>query len=135
MDKKQIGLRVKSLRAEKGMSQEALADMLKLDRSTLSKIENGEITPTARALFELKRIFSISTDWLLTGSGSREPLTSDDKEVNEMFNAVQKDTIVKHAVLGFFYKYKADNPELFKIIDKPGNPHYKEQKANIGVGK
>ncbi|NIM15532.1 MAG: hypothetical protein GTO45_26430 [Candidatus Aminicenantes bacterium] len=49
--------------------------------------------------------------------------------------AVQKDTIVKHAVLGFFYKYKADNPELFRIRKKPGNPHPSEQKANIGGGK
>lgn len=119
MDKKQIGMRVKGLRASKGLSQQELAKKLNVDRSTISKIESGENPPAASVLVELKRIFSISTDWLLTGSGPG-PIDLNDKDFNELFTVMNENNIVKHAVLGFFYEYKADNPKLFK---KPGNPH------------
>lgn len=118
MDKKQIGLRLKGLRASKGLSQQELAKKLNVDRSTISKIESGENPTAASVLIELKRVFSISTDWLLTGSGPGS-IDPNDKDVNELFTVMDDNRIVKHAVLGFFYNFKADNPKLFK---KPGNP-------------
>jgi transcriptional regulator with XRE-family HTH domain len=120
MDKKQIGLRVKGLRAGKGLSQQELGKKLNVDRSTISKIESGENPPAASILIELKRIFSISTDWLLTGSGPG-PMDSNDKDFNELLNVMNENQIVKHAVLGFFFNFKADNPKLFKKQEKPNN--------------
>lgn len=120
MDKKQIGLRVKGLRASKGLSQQELAKKLNVDRSTISKIESGENPPAVSVLFELKRIFSISTDWLLTGIGPG-PIDPTDRDFNELFATMNENNIVKHAVLGFFYEYKAQNYELFK---RPGSPYH-----------
>jgi transcriptional regulator with XRE-family HTH domain len=119
MDKKQIGLKIKALRTGKRLSQQELANKLNIDRTTLSKIETGENPPAASILVELKRIFSISTDWLLTGNGPG-PIESNDKDVNELLTTIQENQVVKHAVLSFFYEFKADSPKLFK---KPGNPH------------
>lgn len=118
MDKKQVGLRIKALRTGKGLSQQELANRLKIDRTTLSKIETGENSLGAGTLLELKRMFSISIDWLLTGEGP-EPLESDDDDLYELLEAIQENRIVKHAVLSFFYAYKAENYRLFR---KPGDP-------------
>lgn len=38
---KSLGTRIKRLRAKKGLSQEALADLARLDRSYMSGIERG----------------------------------------------------------------------------------------------
>jgi len=118
MDKKQTGLRIKALRTGKRLTQQELANELKINRTTLSKIETGEISPAPGILLELKRIFSTSIDWLLTGEG-QGLLESDDKDIDELLTTIQENRIVKHAVLSFFYEYKAENPRLFK---KPGDP-------------
>ena len=118
MDKKQTGLRIKALRTGKRLTQQELANELKINRTTLSKIETGEISPAPGILLELKRIFSTSIDWILTGEG-QGLLESDDKDIDELLTTIQENRIVKHAVLSFFYEYKAENPRLFK---KPGDP-------------
>lgn len=42
-DKKRIGLRLRSLRIDKGLTQEALADMSKVPQSTIQSYEKGTI--------------------------------------------------------------------------------------------
>lgn len=46
-----LGDKIKSVREKKGYSQEELADIMQINRSTISKIENGK--------------FSISVDYLI----------------------------------------------------------------------
>jgi transcriptional regulator with XRE-family HTH domain len=113
MDKKLIGPRIRDLRTEKEWSQLELASLLKIHRSTLSKIETGDILPTTRILVELKRIFSISIDKLLANPGTMEPGESVETEVRELLTALREQPGVKHAVLSFFYQYKASHPEFF----------------------
>jgi len=120
MDNKIVGLRIKALRTGKGLSQQELAKELNIDRNKLSKIETGENSPTAGILLGLKRFFSISIDWLLTGEDP-EPLESDDQDLHELLAAVQKNRICKHAILSYFYMYKAENPMIFKEPGEPDN--------------
>lgn len=40
--------RLKEIRAEKGMSQTQLADMVGVSRNTISSIETGQFNPTAK---------------------------------------------------------------------------------------
>ena len=42
-DKKRIGLRLRSLRIDKGLTQEALASMSKVPQSTIQSYEKGTI--------------------------------------------------------------------------------------------
>lgn len=53
--RKQLGLCIASLRAEKGMSQRQFALVVELDRVTLNRIESGRGNPT---LGTLERIAS-----------------------------------------------------------------------------
>ena len=120
MYKKQIGSRIKALSTGKNLTQLELANDLKIDRTTLSKIETGESSPGPGILVELKRIFSTSIDWILTGEG-QGLMESDDKDIDELLTTIRENRIVKHAVLSFFYEYKAVNPKLFKQPGDPGN--------------
>lgn len=118
MNKKQIGFRILGLRRESGLMQKELAQKLGLDRSTLSKIENGENAPTARVLIKLRQLFSISVDWVLTGSGPREHVDTYNKEVNELFIDMKSCPLLKHNILGAYYLFKLDNPQLFGLMKK-----------------
>lgn len=40
--------RLKEIRAEKGLSQNALAEMIGVSRNTVSSIETGQFNPTAK---------------------------------------------------------------------------------------
>ncbi|MFK4461595.1 helix-turn-helix domain-containing protein [Bacillus safensis] len=60
-----IGNRIRFLRKEKKMSQDALAKKLNVNRSTVANYEIGRISPTSQILLELSNIFEVSTDYLL----------------------------------------------------------------------
>lgn len=59
-----FGERLMSLRRARGLSQEALGDMLDVTRQTVSKWERGDSTPELEKLVELSRIFDVSLDEL-----------------------------------------------------------------------
>ena len=60
-----LGRRIKTLRAQAGLSQEKLAGLLRISRVSLSQIENGERKITAKEITKLSKIFNITTDVLL----------------------------------------------------------------------
>lgn len=57
--------RLKSLRKEIGLSQEALAKKLNLDKSTIAKYETEKISPSIEMLIIFAKFFKVSTDYLL----------------------------------------------------------------------
>ena len=67
--------RIKELRLEKKMTQQALAKQLGINQASLSKIECGAITPDALLLIDLSRFFHVTTDYILLLSEER--LTAD----------------------------------------------------------
>ena len=59
-----FGERLMSLSRARGLSWEALGDMLDVTRQTVSKWERGDSTPELEKLVELSRIFGVSLDEL-----------------------------------------------------------------------
>ncbi len=59
-----FGERLMKLRRAKGLSQEALGDMVGVTRQTVSKWERGDSTPELEKLVELARVFGVSLDEL-----------------------------------------------------------------------
>jgi putative transcriptional regulator len=49
--------RVKELRGEKGLSQQALGDALGVSRQTIISIENGKYDPSLPLAFKIARLF------------------------------------------------------------------------------
>ena len=60
-----LGEKIKSLRKSKGVSQEQLAAMLKINRNFLSRIETGKSEPTSSILKQIAEIFNIDLNSLL----------------------------------------------------------------------
>lgn len=63
---KEVGQRIKEFREETNITQEMLAEMLGLKRSTISQIENGKRKITADKLIKLATVFNITVDNLLS---------------------------------------------------------------------
>lgn len=60
-----MGIRLKELRDERGITQQEIANKTKISRSVLSQYENGIVEPTANVVSKLADFFGISTDYLL----------------------------------------------------------------------
>ena len=61
----QFAERLKELRAEKNIGQNALAKVLGLSNASVSYWETGKQTPSAEAVFKLAQFFNVSADFLL----------------------------------------------------------------------
>ncbi len=64
-DRKVFAERLKELRAERGVGQRTLAEILDLSNSSISYWETCKQEPTAGALYKLACYFNVSTDYLL----------------------------------------------------------------------
>ena len=67
MDQEKIGILLRSLRVQKGMTQKELAEKLGLSGKTVSKWECGQGCPDVSVLPELAGILGISMEDLLSG--------------------------------------------------------------------
>ncbi len=64
--------RLAQLRAEKRMSQQQLADLLDVSKSTISLYEVGDTVPDAKMIVKLCEIFQVSTDYFLCQTDFRK---------------------------------------------------------------
>jgi len=62
-----LGKRLRELRAEREVSQEAFADLCGLHRTAMSLLERGKRVPSLRTLLTLSQGFGISLSELLEG--------------------------------------------------------------------
>lgn len=67
MDCEKIGLAIKNLRKEKGMTQLQLADRLNISDKAVSKWERGAGCPDVSLLTELSSLFGVELESLLNG--------------------------------------------------------------------
>lgn len=65
MDYSQIGLRVRSFRRKKGLSQEELAEMVNISVTHMSHIETGNTKLSLPVFVALAEALEVSTDALL----------------------------------------------------------------------
>ena len=67
MNQEQIGLFLRKLRKEKGMTQEQLAGTLNVNSRTVSRWENARTMPDFDVLIELAKLYDVSVEELLNG--------------------------------------------------------------------
>lgn len=78
-----VGSRIKSVRGKLGVGE--FAEVLGLNRKTVTRWEADEVLPDGLSLLALKRCFDCDPGWLLTGDGSKPLLDSSEQVLLENF--------------------------------------------------
>ncbi len=86
MDQQKIGAFLKELRKEKSITQEQLADEMRVSRRTVSRWETGSNMPDLDILIDLSEYYNVDLKDILNGQRKSEDM---DKEL--------KDTVLKAA--------------------------------------
>ncbi len=78
MSQNNLGKILRGLREKCGYTQQQLANVLNIDRSTYSYYESGKTSPDIPSLITLANIFAVSLDELL-GQETETPFVADSK--------------------------------------------------------
>ncbi|MCP5050622.1 MAG: helix-turn-helix transcriptional regulator [bacterium] len=77
---KVLGQRIKRIRLDNNMTQNDMAEILELQRTSITHIERGKYGPSLKSLVILRDRFDITIDWLLTGEKVKPLKQSDDED-------------------------------------------------------
>lgn len=112
-----LGSRIKSLRENRKMTQQALGDIVKLHGSNIGRIESGKVFPTSDVVLKMSIYFGVSCDWLLTGKNANSQVSDDADELNliHLYRKLSSKDKADIQELMEFKLYKAEK-EKEKII-------------------
>lgn len=80
MDQKKTGHFLKTLRKEKNMTQEALAEVLSVSGRTVSRWETGSNVPDISLLVELSEFYQVSIPEIIDGERKSEKMNQETKD-------------------------------------------------------
>ena len=124
-----IGERVKELRKQVNLTQQAFADRLNLKRNTVGSYEVNVVEPSDRTISDICREFNVNETWLRTGEGEMfNQITQSEKLAAFLadITANEEDSLKRQ-----FVEVLAElEPENWKILErmakklqkKEGNP-------------
>ena len=98
MEQIKIGTFLKTLRKEKNMTQEQLAEHLGVSNRTVSRWETGSNMPDISLLTEIAEFFDVSVPELINGERKSENMKEEVKEVAEtmsVYAEAEKEKLVK----------------------------------------
>lgn len=104
-----IAQRLVSLRKQKGLTQQALADALGLHITQVKRYEAGTSQPSLEALKKIAQTLRVTTDSLIFEQKELEP----DEDLRLQFKAVssmppEEQRIIKQLLEGMIIKYEAE---------------------------
>ena len=85
MDQKKVGLFLKMLRNEKGLTQEQLAEKLNVSNRSVSRWETGSTLPDISLIIELADYYDVDIKELVEGERKSEIMN---KELTETFDKI-----------------------------------------------
>ena len=80
MDQKKIGIFLKELRKEKGLTQAQLAEQFKVSDRTISRWETGSNMPDLSVLVELADFYDVDIREIIDGERKSEIMNNEEKE-------------------------------------------------------
>lgn len=93
-----IGTKLYELRKKKGLSQEEVADKLKVSRQTVSKWETDQSMPEFDKIVPICELYSITADELLTGIKKEEELEEELSYKNSVDEKREEEVSKKRAL-------------------------------------
>ena len=83
--------RIKDLRLRLKLTMEEFGKRLGIQKSAVSKIENGSVSLTDQNRIAICREFGVNEDWLRYGSGDPFAKLSRDEQIEKMVNEIMLD--------------------------------------------
>ena len=104
MDQQKMGVFLKRLRNEKGLTQEQLAEKFGVARRTVSRWEVGSNLPDIDILIEMSDFYEVEIKELLNGERKNEQMDSKEKETALLVADYNIEKNMKNAkiAIGFF---------------------------------
>ncbi len=89
-----ISERIKAARKECKLTQQQIADILGLDRSTYSYYELGHLKPSVEVIVKLSAVFNVDIDWLVGADRNENCLNHPDSGI-ELIRAIKEKNITE----------------------------------------
>ena len=110
------GERIRTLRKQRGLNQDQLAELASLNRVTIAKYESGRVEPGAQALARIADALEVSTDALLGRSEEipeavKKPITLEARIVSGGMDQLPKEQ--REQILNILRAMYANSPDLF----------------------
>ncbi|TYP56803.1 helix-turn-helix domain-containing protein [Thermosediminibacter litoriperuensis] len=85
-----IGERIKSLREERKITQQELAQYLGVSQKTISNYEKGERSPDPETLKKIADYFDVTVDYLLGRSNHRQLTRKDERDIEKIIEETRQ---------------------------------------------
>ncbi|HBG7286098.1 helix-turn-helix domain-containing protein [Clostridioides difficile] len=92
--------RIRQIRTEQKLSQQAFGEKLGVTRNVINNMENKDVEPKALFINHLCNVFNVNKEWLLTGKG-------------EIYTSTEEDILLGEALA---YITTCENEKLKKIV-------------------
>jgi len=112
-----LGERLRQIRKKHGYTQQNVADVIGVDRTTYTVYEIGPSTPSVSTLYKLSRLYNVSVDYLMG--------VENEKHYHETVQTLNSTPLYQEEVP------KLDKQEklmlmFFRILDNQGKKHMLE---------
>lgn len=106
MTMQHVGKTIKSIREEKGLTQQQIAELVHMHRSNYSKVESGERELSVAAVNKVAKYFGMTMDELVNFDGKMpDEVTIEDKSLMEQVKLIAE-------------LEPEEKNMIFKLIDK-----------------
>lgn len=78
-----FGEKLRAAREKSGMTQQQVADIMKIDKSTYCGYETGKRQPDVQKIKQLSQILGVSGDELLETGYTKTPTTEGERPIND----------------------------------------------------
>lgn len=109
--------RLKQIRKNAGLTQEAFGEKLGMTRGYIAQIEMGMKSPSDRMLRDICRQFRVNEDWLRTGAGDPYIPRPKNQQIADFMNSVMEEvdeSIKKNLILALSKLDESD----WEVIEK-----------------
>lgn len=88
INNEQMGKRIRELREKRGLTQDALSEILSVGPNVIGCYERGEYGPSKRTLAVICQYFGVTTDYLLYGE--KENVEDIMEQVDQLLNFISR---------------------------------------------
>ena len=115
-----LGDRLRAIRKEHGLTQQNIADVLGVDRTTYTVYEGGSITPSPATLVKLSQIYNVTVGYLIGVEENHPELRRipEEKQREKLLSSDPISLLKKEEKELLLYFRVLSDAEKHKIIDE-----------------